>query len=163
MDVLQRLLDGPVGGDGHQLGRHETAGGVGGIAQQQLQALARRGAQVLEIAGALLLRQGAEHFRLLVGGQGVDELRRSRVVDLAEDRVAIVELRLVEHGDCQVERQRTQDHRRRLGPEFPEQLGEVHAAQAGHSFGELDRVAGQQVQELGREHGGAGRGNGSVL
>jgi len=52
-----------------------------------------------------------------------------------------------------VERQRAQHHRRGLGPDVAEQLGQVHAAQPGDGFGELEGVAGQEVEEFWGEIG----------
>ena len=55
-DVVERLLDGPVGGHAHELRRHDAAGGVRRVLQQELERLPRRRVERFERGARARLR-----------------------------------------------------------------------------------------------------------
>ena len=96
-DVLEGLLDAPLGPDAHVVRRHEPADAALGIAEQrhrdrpllrreQVQELARhRRGQLVEERGAVVGRHLVQDLRHLLGGHGLDQALLRLEREILED------------------------------------------------------------------------------
>ena len=159
-DVVERLARSPVGLQGDVARRHHAAGRAVRVTEQVARGLQFRRRDRVQDAPGDLGREFVEQPRLVVRGEGADEvvgvaagqageeffLRRGG--QLREDRPGRLTRQDAEQRHCSVPRQVGDDLRGVRGVEPPDRLAQLVPALFGDEFGE---VGGEEAADAGHD------------